>query len=136
MNTLQKHDNGDENMYRVSETLVKSVSLGASMWDLKSDKAPVTVDKSYVSAVAASGHADTEDSSKGVSKRKPKAELLAKTMPARFAAWKAKLDNGDKPPTTEQWRVLDAIYAIWCMSQNFRFGVDDNPNHIPSNLSI
>ena len=112
MNTTKKDDNGDENMYRVSETLVKSVSLGASMWHLKSHESSVAVDRSYVSAATVSGGADAEASRKGASRRRPKAELLAKTMPARFAAWKTKLDNSDKPPAIEQWRVLNGIYAI------------------------
>ena len=108
----------DADLHHISDTLVKSVSLGATMWELQSEKNATsgTVDKSsYVPPPPESTQrVDDGTASEALKHRRPRAKLLSPTGKARYAEWKEILKKSPKAPTLEQWRVLDNIYArIW-----------------------
>ena len=115
---IQKSQNSEEDAdNKISDTLVKSVQLGAVLWSMTEKDATSSlagVDKScyvpvQVGANDISG-ANTSSSATNLT-RKPKATMSEASKRLKtWSEWKKDLFAGKKPPTPEQWRVLDEIY--------------------------
>ena len=99
----------DEDM-SISNTLVKGMQLVASRWPVSTTKdSSAAIDVSC--GAAKLEDATTEDvSPQGVSGSvvQPRAKMLPK-IKVTWEQWKMDLFAGKKPPTAEQWRVLEEI---------------------------
>ena len=112
-----RKENKENEDHSISTTLVRSVKLGAAMWELREGEAAGTsaVDKTCYTPLPKGPEPADADSERPLvdvlSQRRPEASLRSRTVPAKFQAWKSALFKSRKPPTTEQWNVLHAIYV-------------------------
>jgi hypothetical protein len=101
---------------KISNTLVRSVQLGASMWRLETneDGAGQGLDKTVglrPELVAAKGEDVQQPRDLKDRDRKASAWLGVANVTSRWNDWRRRLFQNAKSPTADQWRVIEAIHA-------------------------
>ena len=127
---------------KISNTLVRSVQLGASMWRLEASKdgAGQALDKTVgprPEPAAAKGEdvrqpVDLKDGDK-----KAGAWLDVASATSRWNAWKQRLFHNAKSPTVDQWRVIEAISErCICMRREHNSNAQKRSREEPLRLMI
>ena len=108
---LKQTEVDDDDGNKVSGKLLSSVKVGSALWNTDNEDAEKTVvDKTCHQMIPPPAAHGDDPVPMPAADRKAIAKLLEKTMPARFAEWRKKLYASSKPPTPEQWRILEEIY--------------------------
>jgi len=100
----------------MSDTMVRSVQLGASMWKLETidEGGGQGLDRTVGPRPApAAAQGENVQQPRDLKERNNKASawLDEASATSRWDAWKRSLFQNTKSPTVDQWRVLEAIYA-------------------------